>query len=143
MKKERLARYIAKLELLDERLGDVEEWAFGLSFREFEKDKKTKLATYKAFQEAVEACADICAMMLKDSRVLVKDDYANIDMLVKKKIIPWKLGKALKEANGLRNRLVHEYNDISPNIVFESIKAPVSELRSFHKGVKQWLSSQN
>ncbi|MCD6478299.1 MAG: DUF86 domain-containing protein, partial [Candidatus Diapherotrites archaeon] len=81
--------------------------------------------------------------MLKDSRVLVKDDYANIDMLVKKKIIPWKLGKALKEANGLRNRLVHEYNDISPNIVFESIKALVSELRSFHKGVKRWLSSQN
>ena len=72
MEKERLVRYIAKLELLEERLNDIESWISGLSFEEFESDKKTKLATYKAFQEAVEAITDICAMMLKDMKLLVR-----------------------------------------------------------------------
>ena len=39
--------------------------------------EKTKLATYKAFQEIVEACMDIVAMMCKDSKIPPQDDYTN------------------------------------------------------------------
>ena len=107
------------------------------------EDKKTRLATYKAFQEVVEACADICAMMLKDSKLLVNDDYTNIEKLAEKRMITRSIADSLKEANGLRNRLIHEYNGLSMSIAFESIISLIPRLREFCKGVKDWLSYQN
>ncbi len=143
MEKERLKRYLAKLGLAEERLNDIEEWAKGLTPRQFVEDKKTRLATYKAFQEVVEACADICAMMLKDSKLLVNDDYTNIEKLAEKRVITRSIADSLKEANGLRNRLIHEYNGLSTSIAFESIISLIPKLREFCKGVKDWLSYQN
>lgn len=143
MEKERLKRYLAKLELARERLNDIEEWVKGLTPKQFIEDKKTRLATYKAFQEVVEACADICAMMLKDSKLLINDDYTNIEKLAEKRIITQAIANALKEANGLRNRLIHEYNGLNASVAFESIISLIPKLRRFCKGVEDWLSSQN
>ena len=143
MENSRIRRYLAKLELIEERLGDIEGWVKGLALKQFTEDKKTRLATYKAFQEAVEACADICAMMLKDSRLLVTDDYTNIEKLASKGIITTAIADALKEANGLRNRLIHEYNGLNTGIAFESLTSLIPKLRMFCKGVETWLNSQN
>lgn len=57
------------------------------------------LAVYKAAQEIMEASLDIVAMVCKDSKLVPKDDYANIEMLHGKGIIREKLKAALTEAN--------------------------------------------
>ena len=48
-----------------------------------------------------------------------KDDYTNIERL---EFIDENMKKALMEANGLRNRLVHRYNQMDDLIAFVSIK---------------------
>jgi len=53
----RVARYLDKLNHLKERLSDINEW-----INDVLEDKKTKLAVYKATQEAVEAMCDVIAM---------------------------------------------------------------------------------
>lgn len=92
-----------KTEVITRRSSEIEEW-IGPDVQAFITDEKTKLATYKAFQEIVEASFDIVAMMLKDVKVPPKDDYTNLKLLLQKKIIDRKMAGLLAESNGLRNR---------------------------------------
>ena len=107
MKIERAGRYKDKLNLVSKRVEQVQEWLQQISAEEFLEDDKTRLASYKAFQEAVEACLDLVAMMCKDSGMVPKDDYGNLETLGE---LPKDARILLMEANGLRNHLVHRYN---------------------------------
>ena len=81
-------------------------------------------------------------MVLSDSKFIVQDDYTNIDKLVSHKQISKNTALALKEANGLRNRLVHGYNGIESRTAFESIKSLMPKLTGFSVEVKEWLKSK-
>ncbi len=137
MNESRIKRYRDKINLITKRREEINEW-IGIGSHDFVKDEKTKLATYKAFQEAVEACMDIVAMMCKDSAITPKDDYTNIDTLAEEMDL-YSTEKSLKEANGLRNRLVHRYNTMDDLLAYESINNLLPEIAQFTERVSQWM----
>ena len=142
MDSERLRRYIDKIEHIEERIEDIRTWS---NEREDirEMDKKTHLAVYKAMQEVVEASTDIVAMILKDEGKLPKDDYTNIEKLFELNIIDRSVKEALNEADGLRNRLVHEYNELNDEIALESIQSLLVQIEEFvEAAVKKWLKER-
>lgn len=108
-------RYQEKQDLIEERILDVENWINDFS------DKTKRLACYKAFQEVVEGLFDIIAMTLKDKNKVVEDDYTNIDKMEDLNILSKDDVMVLKEANGLRNRIIHKYNKTDDNTARESI----------------------
>lgn len=135
MDRERCDRYKDKLELIEKRLQEIEEWT-DISSEEFIYDEKTKLATYKAFQEISESCMDIIAMACKDLKILPKDDYTNIEKLNSKLNID---KRRLQEINGLRNRLIHRYNRTDDTIAFESIHELLPEINTFIEVISKWI----
>ncbi len=134
----RAKRYRDKISRIIQSITDIKDWAS--SQEVFLEDRKTRLATYKAFQEAVEAITDIVAMMVKDLGEIPKDDYTNIETLYNKKIISSELKKAIKEANGLRNRVVHEYNGILDEVAYASIMKLIDDMEDFARVVEEWVS---
>jgi len=138
---ERIGRYKDKLNIISERAQDIEEWVGEYDSSEFIDDKKTRFAVYKAFQELVEASFDITAMACKDLKTIPKDDYTNIDILFEKKIIDSNLRNALYESNGLRNRLVHRYNQLNDAMAFDSIKEHLQAISYFGEAIEKWLRS--
>jgi uncharacterized protein YutE (UPF0331/DUF86 family) len=138
MERERLRRYVDKIGHIEERIGDIRSW-----LAEFEDigalDRKTRLAVYKAMQEAVEAATDIGAMILKDEGNLPQDDYTNIARLCTLGIIDDQLKAALNEADGLRNRLVHGYNELNDALAMDSIQELLSPLERFVSKVTAWV----
>lgn len=140
MEKSRLRRYLEKIEHIEERLDDIKTWLGEVEdIREVEK--KTKLAVYKAMQEIVEASMDIAAMILKDEGKLPKDDYTNEGGLFESNVIDISTKEALNEGNGLRNRLVHEYNRLSDAVALESIQCLLVQMANFLVAVKIWMKS--
>lgn len=135
---ERAKRYKDKLNFILEKMNDIEEWT-SVDISDFISDKKTRLAVYKAFQELVEASFDIVAMACRDSRIISKDDYANIETLYLKNIIGEGLKNALVESNGLRNRLVHRYNTLDDMMAFESIQSLLPNFNYFTEVMEKWL----
>ena len=131
---QRLKRYKDKISLAAKRIEEIGEWHRG--FFEQEKDK---LACYKAFQEAVEASLDMVAMMVKDSSQIPKDDYTNTDMLKNLNVITSATAGILAEANGLRNRVVHEYNGLQDRRAYTAILGLLPALETFLGEVGQWL----
>lgn len=135
MDEKRAARYLDKFGHIEERIGDILNW-----IGEAEVDKKSKLAVYKATQEAVEAACDLVAMFLKDSGHPPKDDYTNIQKWGE--LMNKNLSECLKIANGLRNRLVHHYNGLNDRLALESIMDVIPCLQEFIKVMKSWLKKK-
>lgn len=112
MKNERLERYRQKINLVIEKITDIPE----------QIDSSIKIdATLYRVQIAIEGCMDLIAMMVKDNGKNVADDYTNIHILLKTKIIDAKLTKELATLNGLRNAIVHKYNTFEEETVIDSI----------------------
>ncbi len=81
-------------------------------------------------------------MLLKDEKEVPRDDYTNISILEERGIISHDLALVLKELNGLRNRIVHEYNGLSDEIAFNSIETLLPEVEKFLRVVKEWLKTK-
>lgn len=116
-------RYKEKFELARERIEDVE-----ILLGDFD-NKFSRLACYKAFQELVESIFDIIAMLLKDHGKTVEDDYTNVEKL-ERIAINKKDADILREANGLRNRIIHRYNRVDDMIAKQSIENLLPHLKN-------------
>ncbi|MHA1589959.1 MAG: type VII toxin-antitoxin system HepT family RNase toxin [Candidatus Njordarchaeales archaeon] len=138
----RLKRYYEKIAHAEKRISQINEWIAGYTEKDFVNDEKTKLAVYKAFQEAVESIMDIIAMMCKDEGIPPRDDYMNIEALHEAGLINEALREKLVEANGLRNRLVHHYNKLSDEKAFQSILELLDSLLKTLDGVREWITEK-
>ena len=128
-------RLMEKVETVIERVEFIEEH---LS-RGILGDRLLRKAIYKEFQEAVEAVSDVCAMVRRGLNSSAKDDYSNIAFLVDKGILEEEMGEKLREANGLRNRLIHEYDGTNDKIACYAIRELIEDLREFSLGVLKWI----
>jgi uncharacterized protein YutE (UPF0331/DUF86 family) len=136
MKPERAGRYRDKLDLIILRAGQAQSWLVEEDPEDFLADDKTKLATYKAFQEAVEASMDLVAMMCKDLGSTPQDDYGNLDRL---EVLGGSSREVLKEANGLRNHLIQRYNRRDDQLARQSMADLLPGILAFTKEVAAWL----
>ncbi|MEK6950227.1 MAG: DUF86 domain-containing protein [Nanoarchaeota archaeon] len=134
----RLKRYKDKLNLVSRRIQEIQEWQ-----EDFLKQEKDKLACYKALQEAVEGCFDLIAMMVKDEGQIPKDDYVNLELLGPGKQISLASRGFLAEANGLRNRIVHEYNGLDDYKAHRSMLALLPHLEEFLEEVELWIKKKS
>ncbi|MGV9169984.1 MAG: HepT-like ribonuclease domain-containing protein [Promethearchaeia archaeon] len=70
-------------------------------------DTKTLFIIQKAYQKVVEVSTDVLAMMLKDNELPPMDNYSNSKMAEDNRIISSESANVLREANGIRNLIVH------------------------------------
>ena len=136
---ERLNRYRSKLDRLSERLEDLDMWSRDLEV--LLSSKKDRRAVKKTFQEAVEAVTDICAMYLSDEGMAVADDSTNIGK-ASEKLFESELENKLIEANGLRNRVVHDYGSFDDKKGLKSLENLIEPLESFESEVRQWTNKK-
>jgi uncharacterized protein YutE (UPF0331/DUF86 family) len=132
----RMKRYMQKIKHAQGRSALVHEW---LGEKGLENDLKTTLAIHEAFQEIVEVMMDLIAMMLKAVSVPPLDDYTNIGQAVTYHLLPGGADSILREANGLRNRLTHVYNDNDGGLVVRSIRNLLPRLGEYLEVIEGWL----
>lgn len=119
----RLKRYRDKINYIFDNIDDLPKKP---------KNKFEKRAIFYSIQTSIESMIDIVAMVIKDLGIQVKDDELNITTIVKERNLNPELGEKLKKANGLRNILVHRYNEIDEQIILDS----VDEIKDL---LYQWL----
>jgi uncharacterized protein YutE (UPF0331/DUF86 family) len=124
----RKEQYKRKLEFILEKITNLPE---KLEENEFYVD-----ALFYRIQISIDAAMDIIAMLCKDFGITVKDDYTNMEELEKLNIFPSKILNDLRKWNGLRNVLVHKYNKIEEELVFQQKDNVVNTLGSFIKKVE-------
>ncbi len=86
------------------------------------KNELEKRGIFYSLQTSIEAIIDLIAMLTKDLGFQVKDDNTNISEIVKNRKLKFELGEKLKKANGMRNIIVHRYNDFEEKIILNSVE---------------------
>ena len=103
------------------------------------KNELEKRGIFYSLQTSIEAIVDLIAMITKDLGIPVKDDNANISVIVKRRKLKSGLGERLKKANGMRNIIVHRYNDFEEQIILKSIEEIKDLLPNWIKIVEEIL----
>ncbi len=141
MEEERIKRYNDKLEYLNQTIENLNNWTETVDSKEFIErlELQKQYGIYHAFQIGIEIITDLVSMIVKDVKMIPKDDYSNINILNNKKIISADLAAKLREANGLRNRIVHDYNGLDNEIAYNALTNLLKHFQEFRVEAKEWL----
>ncbi|MBD3255340.1 MAG: DUF86 domain-containing protein [Candidatus Lokiarchaeota archaeon] len=137
----RKQRYKKKLEKLESYQHLFRKWFESYKSNQLNKGENFEkiFAIYHSIQLIIEVITDIVGMMVKDLSLIVEDNYSNFEKLLNREIISSDLFQGLKNLNGLRNRIVHDYNGIIDEVVWDSIEENEPYIEEFKEMVRKWL----
>ena len=141
MEEERIKRYNDKLEYLNQTIENLNNWTESIDSKEFIErlELQKQYGIYHAFQIGIEIISDLVSMIVKDIKLIPKDDYSNINIIKNKNIVSEDLAAKLREANGLRNRIVHDYNGLDNEIAYNRLTNLLESFQEFKVKAKEWL----
>lgn len=89
----------------------------------YREDLFLRKGTERLLQETIEAAIDLNTHLLVQSGQAPPDDYfRGFLLLAERGILSADLAAALAPSAGLRNRLVHEYDDLIDAVVLDAVK---------------------
>ncbi|OYT53958.1 MAG: hypothetical protein B6U72_04190 [Candidatus Altiarchaeales archaeon ex4484_2] len=109
MKKREYGDYVE--DILDS-IDAIEEFVKGMIFEDFKKDKKTVFAVVRAIEIIGEAAKNIPKAVME-----------------KHPQIPW------KDMAGMRDKVIHEYFGVDKQVVWETVKHDIPDLKSLIKKI--------
>jgi len=103
-----------------------------------------KRTTERLLQMIVETATDINGHIIVDNgNPPPKDYYESFILLAQQGIIDKKFAEKLAPSAGLRNRLVHEYDDINDKIVFKNVTTALNMYRKYIEIIEEYLETNN
>ncbi|MGC9444800.1 MAG: HepT-like ribonuclease domain-containing protein [Candidatus Methanospirareceae archaeon] len=102
----RRRRYLEKLEVYEGELEFIRDHSSAL------QDDVTGRALLYSLEVCVDVVMDVVAMTTRDLGLTVEDDYTNIEKLEHEQVLAEREGDLLRRYNGLRNAIVHKYNQL-------------------------------
>ncbi|MGL4501849.1 MAG: type VII toxin-antitoxin system HepT family RNase toxin, partial [Planktothrix sp.] len=96
----------------------------------------------RLIQLLVEAATDISSYLLVELHQVTPSTYVDSFILAGQNgIITQDLAATLSKSGGMRNRLVHNYDEIKPKIVFSAISRALEEYPIYIRQVNNYLDS--
>jgi uncharacterized protein YutE (UPF0331/DUF86 family) len=131
-----------KLAVMAQDLVDLTSLS-GLTLEEYRRDRLRLKGIERLLQEVVEAAVDVNLHLLRAAGAATPPDYHESFLAMGRQgIVPAALGEALAPAAGLRNRLVHEYDDIDDAIVLRAVAAAPVQFGAYIQQIERYLSGQ-
>lgn len=111
-----------------------------ITFEEYKRDFIKKRAVERLILLLVEVATDINSYVIVEiGKNPPTDYYDSFIKAIEIGLISKQLGEKLAPSAGLRNRLVHEYDEINDDIVFNSINEVTKLYTTFIKEVNDYL----
>jgi len=120
-----------KLAFLHEHLGELEQLA-QLSLAEYTSDFVRRHAAEKVAELIVEYAIDINRIIVEAAQVSPPQTSYNTFLEMERLgILPSDLTPRLASATGLRNRLIHRYEEVDPQAVYYSLLPLLRNYREY------------
>lgn len=107
------------------------------SYEQYISNYFIKRTGERLIQLIVENMVDINSIIISEmNHVPPKDYYSSFEIIGEIGIIPVEFAKELAPCTGMRNRLVHEYDKILDEIIFDSIKSIIEMSNKYIEYIK-------
>lgn len=101
-----------------------------------------KRACERTVEAAIETVLKVSAMIVSSEKMgLPQNEETIFDLLKKQQVISSDLSSKLKKMKGFRNLLIHRYEHIQDDLVYEFINDQVKDFYEFEKTIKSYLLS--
>ena len=130
----------AKLDVISEMLSGVQSLPLA-SEDEFTRDPRMVAAGESYLRRALEALLDLGRHVLAKGFGLPVAEYAAIaDQLGAKDVVPRDLAARLKLMAGYRNRLVHQYDVVTPSELYSILTEQISDVVAVSDAIRSRLA---
>ncbi|MBC1235849.1 type VII toxin-antitoxin system HepT family RNase toxin [Nostoc sp. 2RC] len=132
---------LVRLRLITKYYNTLEEFR-SASLDNFLTDFRQQLVVERLLQLMTQAAIDINEHIL--SKLSPGNSVTNFEAFIelsKYQVITPELAKQIAPSSGLRNRLVHEYDEIDPQQVFESISFALQQYPLYVRQINSYLIS--
>lgn len=107
---------------------------------EFCRDEDAVDIAENRLRRAIEALFDLGRHMVVKSGAGVPSDYRSvIELLVENNILPDDFARQIAGMAGYRNRLIHDYNKVTPGELYQIIKNRLSDFIMFCKYIADYI----
>jgi uncharacterized protein YutE (UPF0331/DUF86 family) len=111
-----------------------------LTLAEYSAERLRRKAVERLLQEVVEAAVDVNLHVLRTLSVELPGDYYTTFLAVGRHgVIPEELAGRLAPAAGLRNRLVHEYDEIDDGLVLAAVRRSCTDFGAYILALEAYL----
>ena len=112
-----------------------------MSFEQYSKDIKTQRFIERTLQIAIEAMFDVAHHIISDEKYREPDNYADaFTVLEEQKIITSDYLATAKLMAQFRNKVVHYYEKIDPEMVFAIAKNRRDDFTKYITMIKNWIA---
>ncbi len=142
MSKEAYNKIISKLERLDEYLKFLREIQ-QVNKKKFTEDFHFYGLAERYFQLSIEIVLDVCKLILVAKNLKRAEDNKDIFEILKENgFISKKVFNRLAGINSFRNILVHDYEKIDREIVYQKLQTNLEDFLDFKKEIAKFLKKQ-
>lgn len=114
-----------------------------VAWEDFSKDIKIKRFVERTIQMAIEVCFDAGNHIISDESWREAETNREIFIrLNEKKVISNALLENLLQMASFRNRIVHDYAEINPEIVFGILKNHLKDFESYISEILEWIQKE-
>jgi len=132
---------LVRLQLINKYYNTLEEFR-STSLDEFLNDFRQQLVVERLLQLMTQAAIDINDHILsKLNPGKTETNFNSFISLGKYSVITVELARQIAPSSGLRNRLVHEYDEIDPRQVFKAISFALQQYPLYVRQVNSYLIS--
>ena len=134
-----IGRKIAELERY---LGQIGEYT-DISVKKYEEDWKTQRIVERTLHLMIELCIDIANHIISDKNLRMPTSYADtFRVLMEERFIRRTLFNRLEKMAKFRNIIVHQYEQVEPEIVVSILKKNLKDFEEYKKAILKVISEE-
>jgi len=133
---------VKRLDDLDQYLEELGPYV-SIGLEKYLKDREKRYIVERLILLVVEIASDINQNIIEMEEDRPSDTYySSFARLGELEIIPEELARRLASTTGLRNRLVHRYEDVEHKIVYHSAVRLLKDYRRYFKLIGKYLDAK-
>lgn len=108
------------------------------TFKEYQNDQLKRYAIERLIQLIIDLALDINNILIKKAdRYPAQDYYSSFLELIDLGILSEEFAKDIAPSTGIRNRLVHEYEEVDNKVVYQNLDKLIKYYLSYIKHVNE------
>lgn len=133
---------VKRMKDLDQYLSELQPY-ISIGLEKYQRDREKRYVAERLIQLIVEVASDINRSIIESKDNAPPDTYySTFARLNELEILPKELSDRLASTAGLRNRLVHRYEDIEHKIVYHSAVRLLKDYRQYFRLIGKYLQEQ-